>query len=76
MVPTDVGKKQSRIQSSFESRKAVNELDIFSSKTHIVNNIQVGITGGTLPTKYQNSREDIIAIGQELIKRINEKMSD
>lgn len=76
MVPTDVGKKQSRIQSSFESKKSVNELDIFSAKQHIDNNVQFGKTGGTLPTKYKNSREDIIAIVKELISRINEKTSD
>lgn len=76
MVPTDVSKKQSRIQSSFESKKSVNELDIFSAKQHIVNDVQFGKTGGTLPTKYKSSKEDIIAIVKELISRINEKTSD
>lgn len=70
MVPTDIGKKQSRIKQSFESRKAVNELDIFDAQTHIYNDIQVGITGGTLPTRYKNSREDIIAIVEELLRRV------
>lgn len=76
MVPLGIGKKQERIKHSFESKKAVNELDIFSSESHIVNDIQVGITGGTLPTKYQESLSDIEAITEELISRTNGNESE
>ena len=76
MVPLGIGKKQERIKHSFESKKAVNELDIFSAESHIVNDIQVGITGGTLPTKYQESLADIEAITEELISRTNNSESE
>lgn len=76
MVPLGIGKKQERIKHSFESKKAVNELDIFSAESHIVNDIQVGITGGTLPTKYKESLSDIAAITEELISRTNDNESE
>lgn len=72
LVYTMVGTstKQNNIKTSFESKKAVNDIDIFNSFTSIVNNIQYGV-GGTLPTKYKQSREDIEAISLELLERID-----
>lgn len=67
MVGTSV--KQNNIKISFESKKAVNDIDIFNASTSIVNNIQYGMSG-TLPTKYKQSREDIEAISLELLERI------
>ena len=61
--------KQQSIKNSFESKKAVNDIDIFNSSTSIVNNIQYG-KSGTLPTNYKQSREDIEAISLELLDRI------
>lgn len=61
--------KQQSIKTSFESKKAVNDIDIFNSSTSIVNNIQYG-KSGTLPTNYKQSREDIEAICIELLDRI------
>lgn len=62
--------KQQDIRTSFESKKAVNDIDIFSASTSIVNHIQCG-KSGTLPTKYKQSREDIEAISLELLDKIN-----
>jgi len=61
--------KQEKIRENFESKKAVNDIEIFSAKTSIVNNIQYG-SAGTIPTKYKASKEDIEAISLELLERI------
>lgn len=47
----------------------MNDIDIFSSKTSVVNNIQYGVAG-SIPTKYQAPREDIEAISLELLERL------
>lgn len=70
MVSNFMPVKQQNIQTNFESKKSVNDLDIFSSKSSIVNHIQYGLSG-TLPTRYKSSYEDIEAISLELIDRIN-----
>lgn len=70
MVNSDMTVKQQRIKESFESKKTVNDIDIFDTHSTIVNNIQVGVAG-TVPTKYQKSREDIEAISIELLSRID-----
>lgn len=62
--------KQGKLRVNFESKKAVNDIDIFSSEMRIVNNISFGMAG-SLPTKYKISREDIEAISLELLKRLN-----
>ena len=69
MVSTTSSVKQQSIKTSFESKKSVNNIDIFNSSTSIVNNIQYGMSG-TLPTRYKQSREDIEAISLELLERI------
>lgn len=70
MVPTNIGPKQTRIRTSFESKKVVNSLDIFDSQLKQLNNIQNGASG-TNPISYQSSKEDIGAIVTELINRIS-----
>ncbi|MGL5330093.1 MAG: ParA family protein [Peptostreptococcaceae bacterium] len=70
MVNSTPSPKQERIRISFESKESVNNIDIFSSSTSIVNNIQYGV-GGTLPTKYKQSKDDIEAISLELLDKIN-----
>ena len=50
---------------------AVNDIDIFAAKTSVVNNIQYGVAG-SIPTKYQASREDIEAISLELLERLED----
>lgn len=67
MVTSSV--KQEKLKTNFENKKAVNDIDIFSSKTSVVNNIQYGVAG-SIPTKYQASREDIEAISLELLERL------
>lgn len=67
MVTTS--KKQEKLKNSFESKKALDDIDIFSAKTSVVNNIQVGVAG-SIPTKYQDSRNDIEAISIELLERM------
>lgn len=62
--------KQEKIRVSFENKEIVNTLDIFSSRMTTANNIQYGASG-TVPTKYQSSKEDIEAISIELIHKIN-----
>nr|DAD86099.1 MAG TPA: ParA [Siphoviridae sp. ctGyV19] len=69
MVKKDLSPKQRRIKESFESKKAVDDIDIFSTVFTECNNIQYGVSG-TIPTKYKNSREDIEAISQEILYRI------
>lgn len=61
--------KQEKIRINFENKKAVNDIDIFSARTSIVNNIQYGVAG-TIPTKYKASKEDIEAISRELLERL------
>ena len=61
--------KQTQIKNDFESKRAVGEIDIFSSKMGIVKNIQYGKSGSN-PTLYQLSREDIESIATELIHKI------
>ncbi|MEC5401473.1 ParA family protein [Clostridioides difficile] len=62
--------KQQNIKISFESKEVVNNINIFSASTSIVNNIQYGVSG-TLPTKYKQGKEDIEAISLELLDKIN-----
>lgn len=69
MVNNSSPKKQQNIKMSFESKKVVNDIDIFNTSTSMVNNIQCG-KSGTLPTKYKQSREDIEAISLELLDKI------
>nr|DAK99061.1 MAG TPA: ParA [Caudoviricetes sp.] len=64
--------KQEKIRISFESKKEVNNIDIFSAKTRVANNIQYG-AGGTIPTKYQLSKNDIEAICLELLERLKKE---
>lgn len=63
--------KQDKIRVNFENKKAVNDIDIFSAKTNVVNNVQYGMAG-TIPTRYKNSKNDIEAISLELINRLEE----
>lgn len=69
MVKKNLTPKQNRIKESFESKKAVNSIDIFSSKFTECNNIQYGVSG-PIPTRYKSGKEDIEAISYELIDRI------
>lgn len=61
--------KQQSIRTNFESKKSVNDTEIFSSFMAVNNHIQYG-KQGPLPTKY-TSRDDIEAISLELIHKIN-----
>lgn len=70
MVKKDLSQKQKRIKESFESKKAVDDIDIFSTVFTECNNIQYGVSG-TIPTMYKNSREDIEAISEEILERID-----
>lgn len=69
MFPKDIGVKQNRIKETFESKKVVNDLDIFDAHIGITNNVQNGVRG-TNPISYQNSRDDIQAFVLELEQRI------
>jgi chromosome partitioning protein len=70
MVSTQKFSKQEKIKINFESKRVVNDIDIFSAFMSVVNNIQIG-SSGTIPTKYKNSREDIEAICMEFLERID-----
>ncbi|BCC45901.1 AAA family ATPase [Bacillus cereus] len=69
MVNKNMNAKQTKIKTDFESKKSVNDIDIFDSVSHIVNHIQYGYSG-TLPTKYKSSLEDIDSISQEMLQKI------
>ncbi len=70
MIDNTITPKQQRIKENFESKEVVNDLDIFSSVMTTTKNIQVGISG-TIPTKYQKSREDIEAICVEFLQKLS-----
>ncbi|KRM72226.1 ParA family protein [Lacticaseibacillus brantae] len=70
MVQTDLPKRYEAIKVNFESKKVVNAMDVFTAEMHYYSDIQVGKTGGTLPSRYQRSKEDIEAIAIELLQRI------
>ena len=53
-------------------QKAVNDIDIFSAKTNVANNIQYGVAG-TIPTKYKTAKNDIEAISLELLNRLEKE---
>lgn len=61
--------KQERIKKDFESKTAVGDIDIFSSKMVITRNVQFGMSGSN-PMNYQSSRDDIEAIALELLDKI------
>lgn len=65
--------KQQNIRTNFESKKSVNDIEIFSSFMAVNNHIQYG-KQGPLPTKYK-SKDDIEAISLELIQKISEDKS-
>lgn len=69
MMNKKINSKQKKIKDDFESKKTVNNLDIFDSVSHVVNHIQYGYSG-TLPTRYKSSLEDTQAITIEMIKKI------
>lgn len=71
MVNRNLSTKQLKIKTDFESKKAVNDLEIFDSTSSIVNHIQFG-SSGTIPTRYKSSYQDIEAISVELEQKINE----
>lgn len=70
MVPLNLSKKQEKIKTAFESKKVVNQLDIFDTRIGQSNNIQNG-SAGTNPISYEKSRNDIQAFATEFIQRIN-----
>ncbi|MCI8312552.1 MAG: AAA family ATPase [Lachnospiraceae bacterium] len=70
MVSTQKFSKQEKIKINFESKRVVNDIDIFSAFMSVAKNIQIG-SSGTIPTKYKNSREDIEAICMEFLERID-----
>lgn len=69
MVKNELPLKQQKIKVDFESKTSVNTIDIFSSKLGVVEHIQWG-KSGPLPTKYTNSYQDIEAITQEMLDKI------
>ncbi|MDW0114363.1 ParA family protein [Sporosarcina saromensis] len=69
MINKNLNSKQQKIKDDFESKKTVNNLDIFDSVIHVVNHIQYGLSG-TLPTRYKSSLEDIQAITYEIMMKI------
>ncbi|MHA6168230.1 ParA family protein [Bacillus mojavensis] len=75
MVNRKLNKKQQKIKTDFESKKSVNDIDIFDSVSHIVNHIQYGYSG-TLPTKYKSSLEDIESICEEMLEKIQYQLND
>ncbi|GEM_PF-322219 len=71
MVNKNLAVKQQKIKDDFESKKAVNDLEIFNSTSSVVNHIQYGLSG-TIPTRYKSSYQDIEAISMELVEKIKE----
>lgn len=66
-------KKQQYLKTKFESKKGVDNIEIFSASMTENNNIQYG-KQGSLPTKYI-AKDDIEAISLELIQKINSDKS-
>ena len=61
--------KEEDLRVSFETKEVVSNIEIFTSRLSSTKNIQVGVSG-SLPTKYQRSRDDIEAISLELLAKI------
>lgn len=64
--------KQEKLRIDFESKRTLDQIDVFSAKTSVTNNIQYGVSGA-IPTKYQSSKNDIEAISLELLQRLSEE---
>lgn len=75
MVHKNIPLKQQKIKESFENKKAVNDIDIFSAIFTECNNIQYG-KSGSIPTRYQSAKEDIEAISYELLNRLGPDCED
>lgn len=61
--------KEEDLRVSFETKEVVSNIEIFASRLSSTKNIQVGVSG-SLPTRYQRSRDDIEAISLELLAKI------
>lgn len=72
IVYTMVGnqtQKVQRLKNTFEQSSIVKEIEIFNSKTSIVNDLLVGLQGN-IASAYKKSREDIKKVAEELLERI------
>lgn len=69
MLEDNLSLKQEQLKERFEDKDEVKDLYIFTSSTSFVKDIQVG-KQGSLPTKYQKSRNDIADLSLEILDRL------
>ena len=63
--------KTELLKNTFESNEFVKEIGVFDNMTSNVNDLLVGLQGN-IASKYKKSREDIAAICEEFLERIEE----
>ncbi len=67
----DLTHKTLQLKSTFENTEIVKEIGLFKNMTSNVNDLLVGLQGN-IASKYKKSREDISAICEEFLERIDE----
>ena len=72
MVYNKTLKKQESLRQSFESKKALDGIDIFSSKTTFYKTVQFAGLGSN-PNSYFKAKQDIVAVSEELIERLKKE---
>jgi chromosome partitioning protein len=61
--------KVERLKDTFEQSSIVKEIELFSSRTTLVNDLMVGLQGN-ISSKYKKSREEIEKVCEEFLERI------
>lgn len=75
MVYKNPPQKQEDLRQSFESKKSLEGIDIFSSQTTFYKSIQFGKFGAN-PNNYSKAKQDIMAVSRELMDRIEKEEKD
>ena len=65
----DLTQKTMQLKQTFESDEIVQEIGMFNNMTSQVNDLLVGFQGN-IASKYKKSREDISAICEEFLERV------
>lgn len=69
IIETELTKKQREMKETFEARKELQDLYVFTATLSFVKDIQVG-KQGPIPTRYLKSRDDIVDLSKELLDRL------
>lgn len=75
MVYKKTLKNQESLRLNFESKKTLDGIDIFSSKTTFYSNVQFAKSGSN-PNSYVKAKQDIAAVSEELVERLKKEDSN